>query len=56
MKREGFDFETATEVTDEVNGMLNKILFRQSKNAAPRKAKEVKLPAALMGDDFFAGC
>ena len=56
MKREGFDIETATEVTDEVNSMLNKILFRQSKKAAPRKAKNVKLPAALMGDDFFAGC
>ncbi len=56
MKREGFDFETSTEVTEKVNGMLNKILFRQSKNKAPRVAKNVKIPAALMGDDFFAGC
>jgi len=56
MKREGFDIETATEVTEKVNSMLNKILFRQSKENAPRKAKEVRIPAALMGDDFFAGC
>ncbi len=56
MKREGFDIETATEVTQEVNTMLNKILFRQSKNTAPRVAKNVQLPPALIGDDFFAGC
>lgn len=56
MKREGFDIETATEVTEKVNGLLNKILFRQSKNTTPRVAKDVKLPTALMDDDFFAGC
>ena len=56
MKREGFDFETSVEVSQKVNNMLNKIIFRQSKDAPPRVAKEVKLPAALLGDDFFAGC
>ena len=56
MKREGFDFETSTEVTEKVNSMLNKIIYRQAKNQAPRTAENVKLPTALMGDDFFAGC
>lgn len=56
MKHDDFDLETSTAVTEKVNGMLNSILFRQSKNNPPRVAKNVQLPPALIGDDFFAGC
>lgn len=55
MKHDEFDLAEATRLSDRANAALKAMLFRKSKTAAPRKAKDVVLPAGLLNDDFFGG-
>jgi len=54
MKYEEVDFETATPVKSLAALGLKLPMFRKAEDA-DYKAKDVRVPAALMGDDFLSG-